>query len=89
MIDRREFVQQEIRELRGRTATYIGGAFGLVAGLAWNEAITSFINYVFPLEKNTLLIKFLYAIAVTIVVVLLVSYLEKKLRGPEIENPKS
>jgi hypothetical protein len=84
----RDLIDKEIRELRGRTATYIGGAFGLVAGLAWNEAITSFINYVFPLEKNTLLIKFLYAIAVTIVVVILVSYLEKKLRGPETINPK-
>jgi hypothetical protein len=85
-MDRKEFINQEMKEIRGRTATYIGGAFGLVAGLAWNEAITSLIAYVFPLEKNTLLIKFLYAIAVTVVVVLLVSYLEKKLRGPETTN---
>ena len=54
---------------------YIATAFGLVAGLAWNEAIKAAIEYVFPLSKNTLLAKFFYALAVTFLVVYLIRLL--------------
>jgi hypothetical protein len=64
-------------ELKSRLLTYIGGGFGLVAGLAWNEAIKGFIDYVFPLQKDSLAIKFIYALIITIVVVILIWYLEK------------
>jgi uncharacterized BrkB/YihY/UPF0761 family membrane protein len=67
------------KEIRGRTVGYIGGAFGLVAGLAWNEAITTLINQLFPVAKDSLLIKFLYAIILTIVVVIVIKYIEKAL----------
>ena len=62
-------------EIKGRTIGYISTAFGLVAGLAWNEAISSFINVLFPVAKNSVWIKFGYAIVLTIVVVLVVRQL--------------
>lgn len=57
------------KEVKTRTIGYVVGAFGLVAGLAWNEAIKSLINYLFPLDKNSLMAQFIYAIILTIVLV--------------------
>lgn len=57
---------------------YIVGAFGLVAGLAWNDAIKAFIEYYFPIQSGgALLPKLFYAVAITIVVVVLSTYLVK------------
>ncbi len=57
------------REIRSRMLGYIIGALGLVAGLAWNEAIRHLIDLVFPLDKNSIWAKFIYAIIITVVVV--------------------
>jgi hypothetical protein len=65
------------REMREKTVGYILGAFGLVAGLAWNEAIKSLIDQFFPLSGNTIIIKFLYAVIITFAVVILSMYLLK------------
>lgn len=62
--------QKRIRkEAIEKTIGYILAAFGLVAGLAWNEAIKGLIEVFFPLNKNGLVIKFIYAILVTVIVV--------------------
>ena len=61
-------------EIRDKISGYIVAAFGLVAGLAWNDTIKSFIEYVFPLKENTLLAKFIYSIAITLVVVFVSVY---------------
>jgi hypothetical protein len=66
-------------EIRERTVGYIVAALGIVAGLAWNEAIRALIDYVFPVSANSLLAKFLYAIVVTIAIVVLSVYLTKTL----------
>ncbi|PIR06003.1 hypothetical protein COY65_00255 [Candidatus Jorgensenbacteria bacterium CG_4_10_14_0_8_um_filter_39_13] len=58
-------------------------AFGLVAGLAWNEAIKSLIEYIFPLSRNTLLLKFVYAILITLILVFISIYLVKLLKAEE------
>ena len=42
--------------------------FGLVAALAWNDAISAFFTLIFPKAGN-LIAKFLYAIIVTILIV--------------------
>ena len=63
------------REIWERTVGYVVAAFGFVAGLAWNEAIKALIEYFFPLSTNTVLAKFLYALIVTILVVLVTVYL--------------
>jgi hypothetical protein len=71
------------KELRGRTIGYISGALGLVAGLAWNDAISELIETLFPLAKETVLLKFVYALIVTAAVVILVKYLERAINRPE------
>lgn|SRR3989339_452676 len=58
------------KEFRERTATYVIAGFGLVAGLAWNDAIKTLITVLFPLRQDTILVKFLYAFLVTILLVL-------------------
>ena len=52
-------------EMQKQLVGYIVAGFGLVAGLAWNDAIRSLIEYLFPLSKNNLQAKFIYAILVT------------------------
>jgi hypothetical protein len=77
----KEILDPEIRkEVRERTLSYVVAAFGLVAGLAWNEAVKSLIEYLFPLSQNTLLVKFIYAIVVTIFVVFISTQLLKFLK---------
>lgn len=64
-------------EIKQRTVGYITAALGLVAGLAWNEAIKSLIDYFFPMSQNSVWAKFIYAFAVTAVVVIITIYLIK------------
>ena len=64
------------REVKKQVLAYITAAFGLIAGLAWNEAIKELIDYLFPIS-NSLLAKFIYAIVMTFVVILISLYLVK------------
>lgn len=57
------------KEFKEKTITLILGGFGLVAALAWNEAIKTLFETIFPKESE-LIGKFIYAIIVTIIVVL-------------------
>lgn len=63
------------KEIGEKTLGYLMTAFGLVAGLAWNEAVKSLINSIYPGETNGLLAKFIYAIIITLFVVLIGIYL--------------
>ena len=64
-------------EVKERVTSYIVAAFGLVAGLAWNDAIRSLIEYLFPLSQNTLWAKFFYAFVITASVVLVGMYFSR------------
>ncbi|MDQ1283905.1 MAG: hypothetical protein QG620_253 [Patescibacteria group bacterium] len=75
-------------EIRNKVAGYIVAAFGLVAGLAWNDAIKSFIDYFFPAEQNGLKAKFSYAILITFIVVMVSVYVVKFLKEEEKEEEK-
>jgi len=66
-------INEEIKE---KTLTFILGGFGLVAALAWNEAIKTLFETFFP-KESALIGKFIYAIIVTIIVVLASSQLTK------------
>lgn len=74
------------KDLQQRLTGYIVGALGIVAGLAWNEAIKALIEYLFPLAKNTLFAKFLYAILMTLIVGIATYYIIKFLGKKEEEN---
>lgn len=69
--------QKNVRaDVRERTAGYIGTAFGLVAGLAWNDAVKAFIDYFYPVGGgNGIAAKFVYAIIITIIVVIITRYM--------------
>jgi hypothetical protein len=83
-MDKNEKKEQSIKEaIRERTISYILAAFGLVVGLAWNDAIRSFIEYIFPLQQNSLLAKFIYALLLTIVLVLISIYFTKLFQREE------
>ncbi|PIR92919.1 hypothetical protein COT99_03685 [Candidatus Falkowbacteria bacterium CG10_big_fil_rev_8_21_14_0_10_43_10] len=68
------------KEFRERILGYIIGAFGLVASLAWNDAITAMIEKIFPLGKDTIVAKFIYAFVMTVVLVIIAVYLVKLLK---------
>lgn len=52
-------------------------SLGLVAALAWNEAIKKAFELFFPDKSNGLKAMFLYAVLVTLVVVLVTYYLSR------------
>ncbi len=73
------------REVKEKTLGFILTAFGLVAGLAWNEAIQSLIKSFFAVDKDSIWVKFVYAIIMTVLVVIVTIYLTK-LFGREDEK---
>jgi uncharacterized membrane protein len=76
-----EHFKKEVKETRKafkeKMVTFILAGFGLVASLAWNEAIKSFVDTLLPQKTSALIGKFVYAILITFVVVLISRYLEK------------
>ena len=68
------------KEIRTQVVGYIVTALGLVAGLDWNEAIKSVIDTFFPRENATVIVKFGYAVAITIVVIILGIYLTRLIK---------
>lgn len=63
-------------ELVEKMSTLVTAGFGFVAGLAWNEAIQDLFKLVLP-EDSNLIAKFLYAIVITVVVVLVTTKLSR------------
>lgn len=76
-------------KLREQTAGYITTALGIVAGLAWNDAIKSSIEYLFPISKDTLFARFIYAALITVVVILLSRWLLLVLGGRPLKKKKN
>jgi len=58
------------KETREKMITLILAGFGLVAALAWNDAIQTLFNQLFP-KSNGVIGKFVYAVIVTIIVVII------------------
>ncbi|MDD4271188.1 MAG: DUF5654 family protein [Patescibacteria group bacterium] len=86
-----EKIRKESKKIKGevkeKTLGFILTAFGLVAGLAWNEAIQSLIKSFFTVDKDSIWVKFLYAIVMTLVVVVVTVYLTR-LFGKDEEEKK-
>jgi uncharacterized membrane protein YeaQ/YmgE (transglycosylase-associated protein family) len=75
---------EEIRsKIKEQTGGYMTAALGLVAGLAWNDAIKSLIEAFFPISKSGVFAKFIYAIVITIVVVFVGQYILKTSSGAQ------
>jgi hypothetical protein len=65
------------REIKNQTIGYILTALGLVAGLAWNQAIQALVKKFFPSDSGSLLANFSYAVVITVIIVLVTLYLLK------------
>lgn len=74
LAEKSEDLRASIKE---KTLGYITAGLGVVAGLAWNDAIKSLIDILIPLDKNKVGAKFIYALVITIVVVVVSVYLVK------------
>lgn len=73
---RSEKEQKGLRqEVRRQSMGYLLAAFGIVAGLAWNEALKALIEDLFPVPENTLIAKFGYAILLTVFLAIATTYL--------------
>lgn len=66
------------KDLRPQVISYVTAALALVAGLAWNEAVKSLIDYFWPFSGNGPLVKLAYAVITTILVVIVGRYLAKR-----------
>ncbi|MBU0596732.1 hypothetical protein KJ641_02440 [Patescibacteria group bacterium] len=68
-------------EVTTQVIGYVVAALGLVAGLAWNDAIKTLIEFLFPMAGgNSVIIKFGYAFLITAVVVLITLLLTRAMR---------
>ena len=81
-LSRIEKLKEEKKAIRfavqDRMAGSIIGAFGLIAGLAWNDAVKSLIDYIYPAgQLGGILPKFVYALIVTIVVAIFIYAISK------------
>jgi len=73
-------------EVKKQTVAYILAAFGFVVGLAWNDAIRTLIEYIFPLKENNILAKLIYAFSITFIVVLTTVYFVRSTEKKEIKK---
>lgn len=73
-------------EVKERMLSYVAAAFSLVAGLAWNDAIKTLIDLFVP-QANTVLAKFLYAVSITTVAVVITVYLVRLFERKKDEQP--
>lgn len=64
-------------QVKEKTIGYILAALGFVVGLAWNDAIKASIEYFFPLDKNNIFVKLVYAFLMTIIIVFVTIYFVK------------
>lgn len=62
-------------EILEKITTLAAAGFGLVAALAWNSAIQELFTKLFPLDTGSLWAKFIYALVITIIVVIVVALL--------------
>src|SRR3989338_1652083 len=81
-------VKETNKQILSQTLGFISSAFVLVAALAWNEAIKATITRYFPAGSGIVSL-LIYALVVTIIAVLVTSYLSK-LAGKDKtdEHPK-
>ncbi|GEM_PF-275002 len=87
-----ERFREETRSLRtevtAKIVGYIVAALGLVAGLAWNDAIKALIEAYFPQQENTVKAKFVYALLISLVVVTVSIYVSRLAKKEDKEKEK-
>lgn len=78
MSDEQNRLQKETKKLntiiRKQVGGYILAGLGVVVGLAWNDAIKSLIDALFPPTHGGVQAKFFYAIGLTIIITIVSVY---------------
>jgi hydrogenase-4 membrane subunit HyfE len=76
-----EKIKKESEELKSvvweKTIGYIIAALSLVAGLAWSDTLKAIIEALFPFGKESIWLMILYAVVITLIVVLASFYLTR------------
>ena len=67
----RDTLKNSKTDFQEKVSGYLVAAFGLVAALAWNDAVRSMIDYLFRFDKNAIAAKFLYAFIVTVIFIVI------------------
>lgn len=67
-------IPEATKVVKQQIVGYIVAALSLVAGLAWNDAVKATIEYFFPANNHTFWAKIMYAILISIIVVV-ISYI--------------
>ncbi len=86
----KEKARETHREVLLQTMTLINGAFALVAALAWNEAVKALLERYFKAGSG-LYSRFIYAIGITLLVVIVTRYINAltKRVDPEAHKDKN
>ena len=74
-----KIIQKAGKTIKKKMFSYIATGFGLIAGLAWNDAVKTLIDYFIPAAGATIIAKLAYAFIITIVVGVVLFYVEKSL----------
>ena len=78
----RILVRSEVKQVRDemfdKFTALLTTAFGLVAALAWNEAVKATFQIYYPNAGQGLIAKYVYAIGVTVLAVLIIYLVAKK-----------
>ena len=69
-------IEETQKEIKEKMLTLILAGFGLVAALAWNDAIQTLFKVIFP-KSEGVIGKFIYAVIITILVVVITLQLKK------------
>ena len=81
MLSNIEKIKKESEELKSavweKTIGYIIAALSLVAGLAWSDTLKAIIEALFPFGKESIWLMILYAVVITLIVVLASFYLTR------------
>lgn len=82
-------MKEEIKDVKGQVlqtiATLITTAFGLIAALAWNEAIKAVITYYFRMNGGITAL-FIYAILITIIAVVATIIIARVIAKPTVQE---
>lgn len=64
-----------VSETKQQTNMYIRSGIIVMGALAWNDLIGEILERVYPRDSKELIAKFIYAIALTIIIVTLLRYI--------------
>jgi hypothetical protein len=71
------------KEFKKQLTNSLLASFGLVVGLAWNDTIKATLNFFFPLNKDMILLQVVYALILTLLLVVYSYYMHKLFLGED------